>query len=106
MRGYWPQQTDDTTGISEYLNRLSKYVVSSTLEDPGYAKASMNFAVRPLGDGSSLLATETRVEATDDATRLRFGAYWRLIYPGSALIRVNWLDAIRRRAEAAPALRP
>ena len=20
MRGYWPQQTDDTTGISEYLN--------------------------------------------------------------------------------------
>ena len=21
MRGYWPQQTDDTTGISEYLNR-------------------------------------------------------------------------------------
>ena len=28
MRGYWPQQTDDTTGISEYLNAVSKYVVS------------------------------------------------------------------------------
>jgi dihydrofolate reductase len=36
MRGYWPQQTDDPTGISEYLNRVAKYVVSSTLEDPGW----------------------------------------------------------------------
>jgi hypothetical protein len=28
MRGYWPLQTDDATGISDYLNRVSKYVVS------------------------------------------------------------------------------
>jgi dihydrofolate reductase len=34
MRGYWPQQTDDETGITDYLNRVSKYVVSSTLVDP------------------------------------------------------------------------
>ncbi|MBA3433509.1 MAG: dihydrofolate reductase [Actinobacteria bacterium] len=34
MRGYWPLQTDDTTGIADYLNRVSKYVVSSTLQDP------------------------------------------------------------------------
>jgi dihydrofolate reductase len=34
MRGYWPLQTDDTTGISDYLNDVSKYVVSSTLQDP------------------------------------------------------------------------
>ena len=34
MRGYWPKQTDDTTGVSDYLNRVSKYVVSSTLGDP------------------------------------------------------------------------
>jgi dihydrofolate reductase len=34
MRGYWPQQTDDMTGITEYLNNVSKYVVSSTLDDP------------------------------------------------------------------------
>jgi dihydrofolate reductase len=34
MRGYWPQQTDDKTGITEYLNRVSKYVVSSTLDEP------------------------------------------------------------------------
>lgn len=29
--GYWPAQTDDTTGITEYLNRTTKYVVSSSL---------------------------------------------------------------------------
>jgi dihydrofolate reductase len=36
MRGYWPRQTDDTTGVSDYLNRVSKYVISSTLEDPAW----------------------------------------------------------------------
>jgi len=30
--------------------------------------------------------------------RRRFAAYWRLIYPGSALIRRSWLRAIRQRA--------
>jgi len=36
MRGYWPQQTDDTTGITDYLDEVSKYVVSSTLQDPDW----------------------------------------------------------------------
>jgi dihydrofolate reductase len=34
MRGYWPLQEDDTTGITDYLDNVSKYVVSSTLQDP------------------------------------------------------------------------
>ena len=34
MRGYWPAQTDDTTGVTDYLNRVRKYVVSGTLGDP------------------------------------------------------------------------
>ncbi|PSL00272.1 dihydrofolate reductase [Murinocardiopsis flavida] len=34
MRGFWPQQTADTTGVTEYLNRTRKYVFSSTLVDP------------------------------------------------------------------------
>src|SRR3954469_16989766 len=41
MRGYWPQQTDDATGISEYLNQVSKYVVSSTLEEPGWDRTTV-----------------------------------------------------------------
>jgi dihydrofolate reductase len=36
MRGYWPQQTDDATGVTDYLNAVSKYVVSRTLDDPGW----------------------------------------------------------------------
>ncbi|MGY1810303.1 dihydrofolate reductase family protein [Blastococcus sp. SYSU D00669] len=36
LRGYWPAQTDDPTGITDYLNRVQKYVVSSTLTDPGW----------------------------------------------------------------------
>src|SRR4051795_6717412 len=35
MRSYWPKQVgDDETGVAEYLDRVPKYVVSSTLEDP------------------------------------------------------------------------
>ncbi|HEV8629075.1 MAG TPA: hypothetical protein VGV61_02075 [Thermoanaerobaculia bacterium] len=69
------------------------------LTAPGYAKAVMNFRLADEGGGWTLLSTETRVFATDDQARRRFAAYWRLIYPGSALIRHMWLDAIRRRAE-------
>ena len=36
MRGFWPQQVDDTTGVTDHLNRVAKYVVSNTLEDPGW----------------------------------------------------------------------
>jgi len=36
MRGFWPQQTDDTTGVTAYLNQVHKYVVSSTLQEPGW----------------------------------------------------------------------
>ena len=34
LRSYWRDLTDDGTGVSDYLNRVDKYVVSSTLEDP------------------------------------------------------------------------
>jgi dihydrofolate reductase len=34
LRGYWPHQTDDATGIAESLNQQQKYVVSSTMTDP------------------------------------------------------------------------
>jgi dihydrofolate reductase len=29
--GFWPLQTADTTGVTDYLNRTAKYVVSSSL---------------------------------------------------------------------------
>jgi len=65
---------------------------------PGYALAAMNFLVEPDGPNASIVTTETRVFATDPDSRRRFARYWRLIYPGSALIRRMWLRAVRRRA--------
>jgi hypothetical protein len=67
-------------------------------DEPGYMKGAMNFSVEPL-DGGTLLRTETRVLTTDPASRRAFGRYWRIIRPGSALIRRSWLRAAKRRAE-------
>jgi hypothetical protein len=68
-------------------------------DEPGFAKAVVNFHVRETA-GRTLLSTETRVRATDDGSRRTFRRYWRIVMPGSALIRRAWLRAIRRRAEA------
>jgi hypothetical protein len=65
---------------------------------PGYAKASANFRVQPSG-ALTRLTTETRIQATDSASRRKFALYWALIRPGSALIRRDLLRAVRRRAE-------
>ena len=66
---------------------------------PGNAVAAINFHVRDDGDGWSTVTTETRVFATGDAARRQFTRYWRVIYPGSWLLRVTWLRAVRTRAE-------
>jgi hypothetical protein len=73
------------------------------LDKPGYAKAAMNFVIADEGNGWTRLATDTRVHATSAGVRRRFAAYWRVIYPGSSLLRRTWLSAIRKRAEAPPA---
>lgn len=64
------------------------------------ARAAMNFHVERVGPGASRLVTQTRIAATDQDSTGRFAAYWRVIYPGSALIRLMWLRAIKSRAEA------
>jgi hypothetical protein len=65
---------------------------------PGFAVAAMNFTVTPDGPNASIVSTETRVFANSPESRRRFARYWRVIYPGSALIRRMWLRAINRRA--------
>jgi hypothetical protein len=69
------------------------------LAQPGLAKTAMNFCVTTERLGRVRLTTETRVSATDARSRRLFAVYWRLILPGSALIRRNWLAAIQRRSE-------
>ncbi|MGB8597336.1 MAG: hypothetical protein WCD48_17690 [Candidatus Sulfotelmatobacter sp.] len=70
----------------------------NVMQHPGFALAAMNFLIQDAGPGTCAISTETRVYATDAKARWRFGAYWWLIYPGSALIRRMWLRAIGRRA--------
>jgi len=41
FRAYWPNQTDDATGITAYLNDVPKYVVSSTLTDPNWSNSTV-----------------------------------------------------------------
>ncbi len=71
-----------------------------TILEPGFVLAAMNFIVEETGPGACTVTTETRVYATETQARRRFGAYWRVIYPGSALIRRMWLRAVAPRAES------
>lgn len=66
---------------------------------PGYAKVAVNFFISPDLPGRVMARTETRIIATDPLARTKFARYWRLIHPGSALIRRMWLRAIRRRVD-------
>jgi hypothetical protein len=80
--------TRDAVGIRDTL-----------MHTPGNAVAGINFLIHDEGGGWCTLSTETRVLATDDAARRQFTRYWRVIYPGSWLLRVTWLRAIRARAQ-------
>lgn len=70
--------------------------------EPGTARAAWNFALTPLlGGESTLLMTETRIQAADTSARMSFSRYWLLIRPFSGLIRRLMLRAIRDEAESA-----
>ena len=66
---------------------------------PGGLRVAFNLRVVDEGHGVLRVSTETRSLANDDAARRAFARYWRIIYPGSSIIRRVWLDAITARAE-------
>ena len=41
FRGFWPDQTDDATGITDELNRIAKYVVTTTMTDPAWQHTTL-----------------------------------------------------------------
>ncbi len=67
--------------------------------EPGWVRVALDFDLAPRGAGT-VLATETRVHATDRRTRAVFGAYWVAIRAGSGVIRRELLRAVERRAQA------
>jgi hypothetical protein len=62
----------------------------------------MNFLVVPDGPAASRVVTETRVFAATPSAVRQFTRYWRVIYPGSAILRITWLRAVKARAEGSP----
>jgi len=66
--------------------------------EPGWVKIGMEFRLTPAVGGTHL-SSETRVAATDAATRTRFNRYWFVVGPGSSAIRWEVLTAVALRAE-------
>jgi len=66
--------------------------------EAGAIKMVFDFYVQELGNGRCKVTAETRVLALDDSGR-GMARYWRLIVPGSGLLRREWLAGIKRRAE-------
>jgi hypothetical protein len=67
----------------------------------GCVKVAFNLKGEDAGDGWTILSTETRLHALDPGSLRATAAYWRLIYPGSGMLRTMWLQAARDRAEEA-----
>ncbi len=65
FRGYWPLQTDDASGSTTHLNRVPKYVVSSTMTEPAWSSSTVLSgrledevaALKAHGDGGDLGVT-------------------------------------------------
>lgn len=84
------------TGIPLHLADARAFL---TFGRPDHAKAVLGFSVVAMPDGGALVSTRTRVRVPERSARRRFALYWLAIHPASALIRRNWLRAIKRRAE-------
>ncbi len=70
---------------------------------PGWIKAALDFRLEPR-DGGTELSSETRVAATDDASRRSFARYWRIVGPGSTATRWEVLTAVELRAGTSPGI--
>jgi hypothetical protein len=66
--------------------------------EPGWVKIGMEFRLTP-SVGGTRLSCETRVAATDRASRRRFARYWLVVGPGSSAIRWEVLAALAMKAE-------
>lgn len=65
----------------------------------GVARGLWSFELLALTPDRTELVTETRVLCGDAASRRRFRRYWRVVRPGSGLLRHLMLRAVRRAAE-------
>lgn len=77
FREYWPKCADDTTGITAHLNRVQKYVLSSTLEDPHWENTTV---IR--GDLDEQVRALKEQPGGEIGVTGSIGVVWRLIEAG------------------------
>jgi hypothetical protein len=82
-------------------DNLQKFLPNefASLNPPGFAKASWNFLLTPVGQLETKLETETRIFCTDDIALKKFSRYWFLVRPFSGIIRKAILRALKRMVE-------
>jgi len=78
---------------------LSSPAAFASFHQPGCVKVAFNLKVEDAGNGWTKVSTETRLHALDAGSLRATAVYWRLIYPGSGMLRTMWLQAARNRAE-------
>jgi dihydrofolate reductase len=95
FRSYWPNQTDDTTGITDHLNRVHKYVLSTTLQDPGWEPTTI---LRDLDEVQALrerpgqlgvtgsISVAQQLVATDLVDQYRLFVYPVLVGTGAGIL--------------------
>jgi dihydrofolate reductase len=84
MRGFWPHQTDDTTGVSDHLDRVQKYVVSTTMEDAEWENSTVLRdidEVRALRDSEELQVTGSMTLVRALVAEGLVDAYRLFVYP-------------------------
>ncbi|MFF5206518.1 hypothetical protein [Streptosporangium sp. NPDC000396] len=85
-------------GASDNLPPFEDLAAFQAFDEPGYAKSAFGFVLLDDRPGRIRLVTETRVLATSPDARRIMGRYWRVIRPGSGLVRRMMLSAIREKA--------
>lgn len=70
-----------------------------SFHDKRFAKATWSFEITSNTNNSMKLETETRIFCMDEIVRKKFARYWFLIKPFSALIRIEMLKVIKKKAE-------
>ena len=71
----------------------------TSFNQSGYVKVAVNFRFIAANNNETILTTETRNNGITQKDNRIFGYYWRIIYPGSAIIRRVWLDTIKKKAQ-------
>ena len=72
----------------------------AAFDQPGYAKIAFTLRVDPDGAQRSIARTETRVQTTDTASRMKFRRYFALLSPGIELLRLVLLQQVKSEAES------